>query len=99
MSPTTAHAGYSHLFPGARVFVETTAEDIDRLSESFPLVFSDGSRSTARVLGDGDSRVLAVEGYTTERGTDLDERVWVIGAVESGPEGIGLTLGSRLPSG
>ncbi len=99
MSPTTAHAGYSHLFPGARVFVETPAEDLAQLPESFPLGFSDGSRSTARVLRDGDSGVLVVEGYSTEKGTRLDERVWVISAVESGPEGIGLTLGSRLPAG
>ncbi|MEU3018461.1 MULTISPECIES: hypothetical protein [unclassified Nocardiopsis] len=96
---TTAHAGYSHLFPGARVFVATTARTPGGLSGEFPLVFSDGSRSTARLLGEDErSRVLAVDGYTTAKGTRIDERVWAVRAVESSAEGMGLSLGSRLPA-
>lgn len=99
-SATTAFAGYSHLFPGARVFVETDAEDLARLPESFPVVFSDGSRSTARLLReDGHSWVLVVEGYSTAKATRLDERAWAVRAAEPDSEGIGLTLGSRLPTG
>jgi hypothetical protein len=99
-SATTAFAGYSHLFPGARVFVETDAEDLARLPESFPVVFSDDSLSTARLLReDGRSWILVVEGYSTTKGTRLDERAWAVSAVEPDAEGLGLTLGSRLPSG
>ncbi|AFR07515.1 hypothetical protein B005_2292 [Nocardiopsis alba ATCC BAA-2165] len=97
----TAYVGYSHLFPGARLWLETSGERLEHMPEVFALEFSDGSWSSAHLFhepGDG-SWELIVEGYSTKRGTPVDERVWTVTAAEALEGGLELKLGSRLPSG
>ncbi|MBR8744356.1 hypothetical protein [Nocardiopsis sp. MG754419] len=99
----TAHVGYSHLFPGARMRVEAESGHgaIHHTPEEFGVEFSDGARSSARLLReDGESPpVLVVAGYTTARGTRVDERVWTVAAAVPADGGVDLRLGQRLPSG
>ena len=62
------------------------------------LRFSDDAPADAEVLVSPESgeTVLAVGAYTTEAGTSLSSRTWLVGGVEARDAGVELTIGVRV---
>jgi len=73
-------AGGSHLYPGAQGSVRGRAADGSCLVE-----FADGSAAFGRLTG-GEGKVLALDAYTTARGTEIAEKRWAIGLSGQAPE-------------
>lgn len=86
-----ATTGYSHLFPGARLALDSGDVGLGELD----LRFSDGVEVTAELLElTGGELALAVPAFVTAAGTRIGPRVWLVR--KAGADGSQvLVLGSR----
>ncbi|MFE7498762.1 hypothetical protein ACFU6O_06610 [Streptomyces albidoflavus] len=102
MSRLPAACLHTHLFRGARVLVDGLADPSGYARAPRPLElalrFSDDAPADAEVLVSPESgeTVLAVGAYTTDAGTSLSSRTWLVGGVEARDAGVELTIGVRV---
>lgn len=70
-------ASHSHLFRGARLSADVTAETSWSRPAGLRIVFSDGSEANAELLrSDTGELAVDVDGYRTEAGAVIDGRAW-----------------------
>ncbi|MFD6828221.1 hypothetical protein CH313_12720 [Streptomyces sp. TSRI0384-2] len=97
-----ATCSHTHLFRGARVLVDGPADPPGYAASPGPLDlelrFSGASPTEAEVLVSPDSgeTVLAVGTYTTEAGTTLSSRTWLVNEVAAWEAGVELKIGVRV---
>ncbi|MBL0775927.1 MULTISPECIES: hypothetical protein [Streptomyces] len=102
MSRLPAACLHTHLFRGARVLVDGVDDPSGYARAPRPLElalrFSDGAPADAEVLVSPESgeTVLAVGAYTTEAGTFLSSRSWLVSGVAARDAGVELSIGVRV---
>ncbi|OWA16119.1 hypothetical protein B9W68_07480 [Streptomyces sp. CS227] len=102
MSRLPAACLHTHLFRGARVLVDGVDDSSGYARVPRPLElalrFSDGAPADAEVLVSPESgeTVLVVGAYTTEAGTSLSSRTWLVSGVEARDARVGLRIGVRV---
>lgn len=81
--PYPADCDHTHLFPGARVRVNGLLDPEGFAAVPLPLElalrFSDASFTDAELLlAPADAPTLTVAAYTTDAGTELPDRTWLV---------------------